>query len=387
MPRLVSRYMLLEIFHPFAVSLLGFTSIVFSGRMMRLTEMIVVKGVGFSEILKACLYLLPYLFVFTLPMAATVAIILGLIRLSVDHEIIALKVSGFSFTHLLRPILAFSLVTFLVTLFLAVFGASWGHRQTQNLLTEVIKRRADLGIQEQTFNNDFPGLMIYVNRVAGPGGELSGVFVYDKRDRDNPHTVYARHGRLHYDQGQETLLLNLSEGLLIRWSQDVSRQQTVEFKSYQLPLSLFDFRLKENRSEREMTLGEINRALGEVEPGSERYNRLMVELNQRFAMPFGALLLCFLAVPLGMSPQQHGRIWGLIMGLSIFLIYYVAFTASWRLAVHGQLNPVLAPWLPNVLFTGLAVYFWRRTTRELPLVPFSLPLARWLASLKKSRQI
>ncbi len=385
MPSLLSRYVLLEIVHPFAVSLLGFTSIVFSGRMMRLTEMIVVKGVGFSEILKACFYLLPYLFVFTLPMAATVAIILALIRLSVDHEITAMKVSGLSFTRILKPILAFSLAMALFTLVLSAFGAPWGHRQTQALLTEVVKRRADLGIQEQTFNNDFPGLMIYVNRVAGPAGELDGIFVYDKRDRENPHTVYARQGTLHFDQARDTLMLHLQKGQVIRWSKDENRQQTVEFKTYRLPLRLFDFQLKESKSEKEMTLTEINQALQGAGPGSERHNRLMVELNQRFAMPFGAFLLCFLAVPLGMSPQQHGRIWGLIVGLGVFLIYYVAFTASWRLAVHGQLNPGLAPWLPNLLFTGLAAYFWRRTTRELPLVPFSWPLARLLASWKKIR--
>jgi len=264
-------------------------------------------------------------------------------------------------------------------------GAPWGHRQTQKLLTEVVKRRADLGIQEQTFNKDFPGLMIYVHGVSGPAGQMDGIFVYDKRDRENPHTVYARHGKLHYDQGQETLLLNLSEGLVIRWSQDANRQQTVEFKTYQLPLSLFDFRLKESKSEREMTLAELKQAIREAAPGTEHYNRLMVELNQRFAMPFGAFLICLLAVPLGMSPQQHGRVWGLIMGLTVFLIYYVVFTASWRLAVHGQLNPALAPWLPDVLFAGMAVYFWRRTARELPLLPFSWTFHHRLIFWKKSR--
>ena len=385
MPRILSRYLFVEVFHPFTVSLLGFTSIVFSGRMMRLTELIVVKGVGFTEVIKACLYLLPYLFVFTLPMAATVGIILALIRLSVDQEIIAMKVSGLSFGQLLLPIFTFSLAMSLLTLLLAVSGAPWGHRQTQKLLTEVVKRRADLGIQEQTFNKDFPGLMIYVHGVSGPAGQMDGIFVYDKRDRDNPHTVYARHGKLHYDQDQETLLLNLTEGLVIRWSQDANRQQTVEFKTYQLPLRLFDLRLQESKSEKEMTLAELKQALQEAAPGTEHHNRLMVELNQRFAMPLGAFLLCLLAVPLGMSPQQHGRVWGLILGLTVFLIYYVVFTASWRLAVNGQLNPALAPWLPDVLFVGMAVYFWRRTARELPILPFSWTFHHRLIFWKKSR--
>ncbi|MDI6853132.1 MAG: LPS export ABC transporter permease LptF [Deltaproteobacteria bacterium] len=376
MSRILSRYLILEILHPFAVSLLGFTIIVFSGRVVRLAEMIVVRGVGFTEIVRACFYLLPYLLVFTLPMAATVGIILGLIRLSVDMEIIAMKSSGLSFSQLMRPVLAFALAASAATLFLTVYGAPWARHQTQLLLTDVVKRRADLGIQEQTFNKDFPGLMIYVHKVAGPRGEMDGIFIYDKRDRENPHTIYAKYGKLDYDQGQEALVLQLNEGRVIRWSPDAHRQQTVEFKNYKLPVNLFDLNLKESKSEKEMTLAELVQSFGSTKPGTQEHNRVRVELNQRFAMPIGAFLLCLLAVPLGMSPEQHGRVWGLIMGLAVFLIYYVIFTASWRLGVQGRLNPALAPWLPNLLFLILVAYFWRRTTKELALVPSSLHFLR-----------
>jgi lipopolysaccharide export LptBFGC system permease protein LptF len=94
-----------------------------------------------------------------------------------------------------------------------------------------------------------------------------------------------------------------------------------------------------------------------------------VELNQRFAMPVGAVLLCLMAMPLGLSPRQHGRTWGLVLGLVVFLVYYVIFTASWRLAVNARIDPGLAPWLSNFLFIWVAIYLWHRTIRELPLLP------------------
>jgi lipopolysaccharide export LptBFGC system permease protein LptF len=47
MPRILYRYLVLEILPPFGVSLLGFTSIVFLGRMMKVTR-IVSKGWGSS---------------------------------------------------------------------------------------------------------------------------------------------------------------------------------------------------------------------------------------------------------------------------------------------------------------------------------------------------
>src|SRR4030042_1408057 len=85
MPCIIYRYLFLEILPPFGVSLLAFTSIVFLGRLMKITQMIVVKGVGLVEVLKTCAYLLPYLLVFTLPMAATGGILPGLTRLSADQ--------------------------------------------------------------------------------------------------------------------------------------------------------------------------------------------------------------------------------------------------------------------------------------------------------------
>ncbi len=75
---------------------------------MKITQMIVVKGVGLIEVIQTCVYLLPYLLVFTLPMAATVGILLSLTRLSVVQEVTALKTAGLSYTQLLPPLLGFS---------------------------------------------------------------------------------------------------------------------------------------------------------------------------------------------------------------------------------------------------------------------------------------
>lgn len=375
MPRILHRYLLAEILHPFVVSLLAFTTIVFSGRLMRLIQMIVVKGIGLVDILKACVYLLPYLLIFTLPMAGTVGIMLGLMRLTVDNEMIALKVSGLSYRQVLWPLGWFALAVAVVTMLLTAYGAPWGRRQTQTLLTDVVKRRADLGIQEQIFNTEFRGIMIYVNRVVAVGHELEGIFLHDSRDRENPQTIYAQKGLLTFDPSQDALILSLTEGVIIRWDASENRRHLVDFQTYKLPLQLLNSE-ERVKSEAEMSLKELAGAMRRSPQGSEPYNRAAVELGQRFAMPLGAFILCLLAVPLGLSPGKHGRTWGLVLGLTVFLVYYVVFTASWRLAVNGRLSPFLAPWLADLLFACLGGYLWHRTVKELPLFPFSLNL-RW----------
>jgi LPS export ABC transporter permease LptF len=365
---IIHRYLIAEIISPFLVSLLAFTTIVFSGRLLIVTRMILVKGIGLGQILASTLYLFPYLLVFTLPMAATVGIILALMRLSVDYEMMALKTSGLSYFRLLSPILGFALLVALLTLFLSTYGSPWGQKSNRELLTEVVKKRADVGLQEQTFNTDFQNLMLFVNRI-GPQGDLVGILVNTWQEEENPQTIYAQRGRIHYEPSQESMLLHLSKGWLIRWGTELGHRQTVKFKTYELPLRLFKFASPGQLSEREMTLRQLREGIRAAPPGSKRYVRLVVELHQRLALPLGAFLLCLLAIPLGLSSRFHGRSWGLVVGLLVFLIYYVVFTASWRLAFTAHLNPAVAPYLANILFAGVAGYLWWRTLKELPLVP------------------
>ena len=383
MPLIIYRYLLMEILPPFGVGLLAFTAIVFLGRLMKITQMIVVKGVGLVEVLQTCFYLLPYLLVFTLPMAATVGILLSLTRLSVDREVMALKTAGMSFAQLLPPILGFSLAAAGITLMLTVFGSPWGQQATRDLLNNVAKKRADLGIQEQVFNTDFQGLMLFANRVSSQAGGLEGIFVYDFRDQENPNTVYAQSGQLSYDEGQETMMMELTDGYVFRWGKEEKGPdswQVVDFKSYRLPLQLFSFGLKGGgRSESEMSLGELWSRLSREQAGTDPYNRAVVELNQRFAMPVGALILCLIAMPLGLSHRHQGRTWGLIVGLVLFLVYYIVFTASWRLAVSFKINPALAPWTSDFLFIWVALFLWYRSVKELPLLPDAL---KWHGFLK-----
>ncbi len=273
----------------------------------------------------------------------------------------------------------------LATLLLTTYGSPWGQRSTRELLAEMVKKRADLGLQEQTFNTDFFRLTLFVNRVAPRGGRLEGIFVYDSRERQRPQTIYARHGNIHYDPSLETIFLRLFEGVVIRWGPELGHRQTVEFKSYELPMQLFEFVREGRKSEREMSLQELREGIRTESPDSLWHIRLVVELHQRFALPMGALLLCLLAVPLGLSPQLHGRTWGLIVGLLTFLIYYVIFTASWRLAFSHRLDPTLAPYLANLLCAVIAGYFWWRTLKELPVVPLSGSWQRLLPRWLKTR--
>ncbi len=372
-PRILYRYIVLEILAPFFVSLLVFTALSFLGRLMKLTQLIVVKGVGMMEVLKACAYLLPYLLVFTLPMAGMVGVLLALLRLSVDYEIMAMRTSGLSFVKLLPPVLAFSLAVAGTALVLCVYVSPWGKMAGRLFLVEITKKRAEMVLREQVFNTEFNRMMVYVNHIS-PEKTLQGILIQDNRDPNNINTVYAEEGRVKFDSAHNSLVMHLSKGYLIQLTGKLNQWHPGEFQSYQIPLLAFGEEIGAKMDD-EMGLGELRSTLAKAKPGSELHNRLLIELNRRFAMPLGALLLCLIAMPLGLSPGHHSRTWGLVVALMVVLGYYIVFTASWRLAVNGQVHPGAAPWIPDLALAAVGGLFWFRTVQELPLMP---PPPPWL---------
>jgi hypothetical protein len=127
--------------------------------------------------------------------------------------------------------------------------------------------------------------------------------VNDWREEGNPQTIFAESGRISYDPcpgvPDVAALARGGDPLGGRAGESADRGF---FKTYELPLQLFRFTSPGQVSEREMSLGELRQGIRTEPPGSKRHVRLVVELHQRLALPLGALLLCLLAVPLGLSP-------------------------------------------------------------------------------------
>ncbi len=380
-PSMLYRYLWRECWSIFIVSLLAITIIVFMGRITRVMQMIITKGVSLPDILRFCLLLMPYLLLFTVPMAGMIAVLITFLRLSNDNEIMALKTSGISAAQLLPPVLGFSFLISGAALFFSLYATPWGNQEMRQLLLDITKRRADLGVREQIFNNDFDRMVFFVNHVTSSGGKLVGVFLSDDRDPQVPNVITADTGRMIFDPKTERLVLQLFHGRVLRLSEESGSFHSVQFDTYQVPLELFQFAPKA-KSEDEMYYSELLEALNQAKPESVEQNKLLIELNRRFALPVGVTVMVLTVMPLGISTQIRGRAVGLIMGLVIFLLYYLLLTAAWRLGTFAMIPPAIAPWMPNLVFIFLAIFLWHRAMRDLPIAVFEGPLPG-LGKLKK----
>lgn len=106
---ILQRYTLREILAPTALGLVVFTFVFLVGQLFKLADMLLNSGIPGKIAIELILLLLPGVMAITIPMALLVGILLGVGRLAADREILAIKASGISLTHLLKPIIAFAI--------------------------------------------------------------------------------------------------------------------------------------------------------------------------------------------------------------------------------------------------------------------------------------
>jgi lipopolysaccharide export system permease protein len=376
--KIITKYLLKEILTPFGITLTVFTLIFILGNLMQLIEMIVQKGVGVFNIVRLLGYTLPFLMVYIIPMSFFVSILLGFLRLASDNEVTALKGSGLSFFQLLPPVLILSLSGTILTGFAAMVAQPWGERSLKNLLFQVAVVQAKVNLKERVFYNEFKELVFYIQKVHGDG-LLEDVFIYDQREKDLPQTIVAKRGWLIPNPKERSLNLRLEDGHIYNVSLNSKSAQTVFFKSYDLFLPLEEIvsnQEKREKSETEMYLPELKERIRQTSPSEKKYYNYQIEYYKKFSLPFACLVLGLIAFPLGLQSRMAGRPWAVVLGGTVFFIYYLFLSLAFSLGERGALPPIIGLWLPNIIVGLVGIYLFRLAYLEKELT--------WLIRLKQA---
>jgi lipopolysaccharide export system permease protein len=359
--RIINRYLIREIIGIFVLSLAIFTLVLLMGRMVKLMEMVISKGVPLTEVVRLIVLLLPSFLVLTIPMAFLLAVLLAFGRLSSDNEITVLKASGVSLEALLPPVLATAVVAALLTLFISVVAVPWGNTGFRALTVEVARKYAASAIQERIFRDDLPGVIMYVEQYDDSRHVMQRVMIQDSRDQDRPLTIFAKSGLLASDDDRGVLQMVLENGTIHTRQKDDYR--LVSFNEYHLTVDT-SRSAPVVRTERDMGIQELVLQSKSTQIDPIKRRKVLVELHRRFAFPCAALVFGILAIPLGLHNRRSGKGAGFTVSILILVAYYVLMTFLETMAEKGSIQPSLAIWLPNVLFLAGGLVLFRMAAQE-----------------------
>ena len=393
MKRILLRYLLVEQAVPFFVSLLVLTLVLFLGKIMRYTQLLFASESGLADLGMLLLYSLPYFLVFTIPMATLLAVLLAFARLAHDNEITAMKTAGISFYQTLPPVALLTGFAWLTTLGLSSFVLPHSNSGFQRLLLEMARSRGQLSLKERIFNDQFDGLVFFINTISPDGRHLRKVFITDERSPETKSTIVAEEGFLVHDLSGKKITLRLLRGQIFRVGDEMESLQTIRFQNYDFNLDLDSFALNEKdfrKRERHLSFTELRQALTSTKLDSKNRNNLSFEWHRRLSLPFACIVLGFIAAPLSVQSRTGSRLSGVVLGLVLFLLYYLFVSAAKAFGKDGPYPPAIGLWLPNVIFGVLAVILWIKTARESPFKPILLVqrsaelVVSWIKTRSKS---
>ncbi len=279
-------------------------------------------------------------------------------KLAGNSEIIAILSSGVSYRRLLVP---YFISAFILSIFSYVL-INW-------LIPPANERR--LEFEEKYIKNRYRNETKNIHRQI-----LPGVFVY-LESYNNVHDIAYKFSMEQFEDGvlKSKLLSDYAQWdtSLNKWKisnyviRDIFEGKELITTGKRIDTSInmlpTDYSRRVNVVEA-MNYNELNSFIAEEKQiGSDNITLWEIEKHERFAYPFSTLILTLIGVSIS-SRKTRGGI-GLNIGIGIFLAFsYIMFMqVSTVLATNANVNPLLAVWIPNIVYALIGLGLYHRAAR------------------------
>lgn len=107
------------------------------------------------------------------------------------------------------------------------------------------------------------------------------------------------------------------------------------------------------------TIPELRDRIALIESrGAEGVALFRIELYQRFATPFAVIILSIMGLIVSARKARGGVGVQIAIGFVLAFVYILFYILSKGIAEAGDMPPLLAVWLPNIVFSGIAAVLY-----------------------------
>lgn len=126
-----------------------------------------------------------------------------------------------------------------------------------------------------------------------------------------------------------------------------------------IALTLDDFLIKESTCENLPYAQLVQLIKTQKMRGDANVKYTEIEKHNRFALPISAFILTIMGVSLSSRKKRGGIGWNLAVGIGLSFAYILFMRFSQMFVYTGALPPLLAIWLPNMLFAVVAAILYK----------------------------
>lgn len=292
------------------------------------------------------------------PLFTFIAVIFFTSKLAMHNEIVAMLSSGMSFRRLLRPYMVSAAVIAAASFVLSAYIIPPANVKRINYTNTYVKnKRVDYGANIMLMVA--PNEIAYINRYDNI--TKTGIrFSLESLDKDKRLVSRLTATSIRWD----TLYNWRVNDYVIRDFRDgreyISKGMSLDTI---IPFEPRDFLIAVNDCEKMTTPALARYVERQKERGVANIRTFEVEYHRRFAMTAAAFILTIIGMSLSSRKVKGGM--GLNIGIGLVLSFgYILFmTVTQTFALSGLTSAMVAMWIPNVLFSLIALVLYIRARR------------------------
>lgn len=355
----LDRYILQEFFRYYLLALGGFTAVVLLLDAIGRIDTFLDYDATPLQILAYYWNVLPYQALLVAPMAPLLATFLTLGTMTRFKELLAVKSAGISLYRLFAPLYVVGVLLAGVSFVVGEWVMPQANMRARKILNVDIKKRSGRDL----------GSRINVTYL-GQGNRFFVIRRYDvpRQTMVEPMIQEFDHDRLTRRLDAASATYQDSVWVLVRGLERTFDANGVEsavpFDTLRVrfPETPADF-AKTQTDPSEMSFPQLLRYTRRVRASGSDVASYQTELQLRVAFPFANLVVILIASSLAAQMRKGGIALGFGFSLAIAFAYWSLVRAGQVLGENGNLPPLAAAWLGNVIFLGLGAVLLVRTPK------------------------
>ena len=337
-------------------------SLLMLDKMLRLFDFVAVEGGPVGVVFKMLGALIPEYASLAIPLGLLLGVLLAFRKLATSSELDTMRAVGLSYNRLLRMPYAITLALVAVNIALVFYIQPISRYYYEQMEYELRSGALGASIKVGEFTTLADRMALRIEASEDEGRRLNGIFARVANAKGQVLSISAREGAfLATRDNPDTIILRLTEGTIIQ-DTGTATPRVLSFSRHDLPIDLpaiEKFRARGDAT-REYILPELLRIGWSDNSAPNQRDASVASFNFRLVEIVMMLLMPLLAVALAIPPKRSTSALGVFVSIVMVVAYHKINQYGQDVASLGRLDPMLAFWVPFVLFAGLILWMYYR---------------------------
>jgi len=355
--KLLDKYILKKFLTTYLFVVLILISVIIIITFSDRSENFIKNNISAAEVIGYFLNFAPYIANLLTPITVFIAAVFVTSKLAGHTEIIAILAGGVSFPRFMRPYFMGAMIIAISSFILTGWVIPVANKSRvafeQKYFDNTIFNFSDRDVHFKVSPTSYVYLASY-NSFKDEGHRFT---LEEIKDRKVEYKFSAR--QIRWDSTQNAW--KAKDWSLRKFKEFGEDYQYENIRDTLLYLNMTPKDFEDNHNlEQTLTLNELSDYIANLElKGADNIPIYRIEKYIRFMSPFSALILTFIGVIVSSRKTRGGVGFQIALGFLIAFIFIILFIASKSMAETGSSNPLLVVWMPNLIFSGVALLMYK----------------------------